>query len=164
MEVTERHAPICHQSLSHPRQGRSLDTTLQMALRAICQVVGGSARARSAAGRTLWRTGDCLLPHRGAGPTQGRDHNERPICSNHSSLQVKQELGDQIPLLRATTKPSNPHTRTHMHTWARSHKHYDQPMGTPGRKTGPGTQTPSSLKGQRSATALMSQDWLCALS
>lgn len=55
---------------------------------------------------------------RGAGPRQGRDHDERPVCSNHSSLQVKQELGDQIHLLRATTKPRNPHTphiSTHRH-------------------------------------------------
>lgn len=70
--------------LSHPGQERSSDTAFhtvaKQCLRAICQMVGGGTRARSATGRTLWRTGECLLPcrrQRGAGPTQGRAH-ERP--------------------------------------------------------------------------------------
>lgn len=48
-EVKERRAPICHQSPFPPLAG------------AICRAGCGRSRSRSVAGRTLGRTGDCLL-------------------------------------------------------------------------------------------------------
>lgn len=48
--------------------------------RAICQAGGGSTRARSAEGSTLWRTRDSLLPHRwaeGSRPNPGQGPRQK---------------------------------------------------------------------------------------
>lgn len=153
--------PAVTSPLLHSGQRRSSNTTFHTAAKQHLRAVpGGWAVAPGP--RQLQEEAE-IAPKRGSGPSPGQGPMIKgPPRSNHSSLQMKQEEGARHPSW-------GPQPSLEMHTCActhythpHTHKHNDQPMGAAGRKTaGPG---PSSLKDQRLATTLMSQDRLCALS